>query len=180
MTLLTGVITVLAVLVLVVAALLLYLLRFGVVRVRVAEFPVRKSRFTTWGEVFRLQGRFVVTPWQTGSIRAKSRAQFLDKGNPRIAEFQTDETTVPVWAYHLEHPEWGDMMIDTGFDESFSSPRHGNYNAAGRLYTALNGTRHLQSPGESLNDRLRQSQASPTDVFFTHPFMLKCGRRASL
>jgi glyoxylase-like metal-dependent hydrolase (beta-lactamase superfamily II) len=144
------------------------LLHWGFVPVKTAAYPIKVSSFQNWDAVFRSPGRFRLTPWQTGSVLVKDRTRFLDQKEAQKQALPMGAKALPVWAYYLQHPVWGEILIDTGFDQSFSTARHGNYNLAGRLYTHLIGVRHVQAAGQSLDQRLRQAQAHPQRVFLTH------------
>ncbi len=140
----------------------------GLLRFKTAEYPTVASSYESWDEVFRSSGRFTLTPWQTGSIAVPNRSEFLDQTSTQLATLTAGSKPLPVSVYYLKHPKWGEILIDTGFDKSFSTPRHGNYNLLGRLYTRLKGVRHEQAHGQSLDERLAEAQAHPQRVFLTH------------
>ncbi len=144
------------------------LVRYGFVPIRTFDYQFPPSSFKSWDEVFRSSSRFTLIPWQTGSIAVPGRKKFLDKASAQLPALLDSTKPIPVWSYYLKHPKWGEILIDTGFDKSFSTPRHGNYNLAGRLYTRLNGVRHEQSPGQSLDERLAKAPAHPQRIFLTH------------
>jgi glyoxylase-like metal-dependent hydrolase (beta-lactamase superfamily II) len=158
----------LSVIVVVLGIAIFSVLRYGFVFVKTADYPVAASPYKSWDEVFRSAGRFTLLPWQTGWVAVPERSRFLDQASEQLPAFPASTKPLPVWAYYLKHPKRGEILIDTGFDKSFSTPRHGNYNLAGRLYIRLTGVRHEQTRGQSLDERLAQAQAHPERVFLTH------------
>ncbi len=143
-------------------------LRYGFATVKTVDYPTAASPYKSWEEVFRSAGRFALLPWQTGSVAITNRSDFLDQASTQLPGLPASAKPLPVWAYYLSDPKRGEILIDTGFDKSFSTPAHGNYNLAGRLYIRLKGVRHEQACGQSLDDRLARAQAHPQRVFLTH------------
>ncbi len=155
-------------LIVVIMLALVWLLRYGAIDIQTRTYSPSKSKYANWEEVFRVPGRFSVAPWHTGSIQVKQRTQFLNSKAKSFAQFQDPKKYVPVWAYYLQHPFWGESLIDTGFDQSFSTLQKGNYNQAGRLAANIMGVQQQQEFGESLNDHLVRTAARPKQVFLTH------------
>lgn len=66
-------------------------------------------------------------------------------------------------AYLVRHPTKGDILIDTGFDETFAKSGHGNFSCMGRFFNFAR-----QKPGSDTGSQLKQLNAKLTAVYFTH------------
>jgi N-acyl homoserine lactone hydrolase len=85
----------------------------------------------------------------------------LDLNNhPEIPNYKK---YVPVMSYLIRHPQKGDVLIDTGFDESFSRSGHGNFSCMGRFFNFAR-----QKTGTDIGAQLKQQNAKLTAVYFTH------------
>jgi len=140
----------------------------GFIPLKTSGYPLPVSKFTSWEDVFRHGGQFTLAAWETGRGLVASRASNLDADDARARAFPDSTEPIPMRAYYLNHPRWGSLLIDTGFDASFSGPRHGNYNPLARIVAGLKRTRHLQDSGQSLNAHLAAAPAQPSLVLFTH------------
>lgn len=78
-------------------------------------------------------------------------------------EIKNSKQYVPVMSYLVRHPKRGDILIDTGFDESFAKSGHGNFGCMGRFFNFAR-----QTPGKDIASQLKQLNAKLTAVYFTH------------
>ncbi len=70
---------------------------------------------------------------------------------------------VPVLSHLVRHSEKGDILIDTGMDESFSKSGHGNFGCLAKLVSFAR-----QKPGMDIGAQLKSKNANLSAVYFTH------------
>lgn len=78
-------------------------------------------------------------------------------------EIKNSKQYVPVLSYLVRHPQKGDILIDTGFDETFAKSGHGNFGCMGRFFNFAR-----QKPGSDIAAQLKQLNAKLTAVYFAH------------
>jgi glyoxylase-like metal-dependent hydrolase (beta-lactamase superfamily II) len=93
----------------------------------------------------------------------------LDPASPKQADCDHAPRDLAVLVHWVHHPQFGDFLIDTGFDDSFAKhPPYGNYTEAMQLFNWANGVTNRQEPGEDLSAQLTRLNLRPKAVFFTH------------
>lgn len=78
-------------------------------------------------------------------------------------EIKNSKQYVPVISYLVRHPQKGDILIDTGFDETFAKSGHGNFGCMGRFFNFAR-----QKTGSDVAAQLKRLNARLTAVYFTH------------
>jgi glyoxylase-like metal-dependent hydrolase (beta-lactamase superfamily II) len=157
-----------AILLLSVVGLVTYVLRGGFSRFEITPYPVPHAAFTNWNDAFAHPSDISVTTFRTGVIHMDACLN-LDPASPRQAECDHVPRDLEALVHWVHHPRFGDFLIDTGFDDSFSKhPPYGNYNEAMRLFNWVNGVRNGQVPGSDLSTQLTGRDLHPKAVFFTH------------
>ena len=74
-----------------------------------------------------------------------------------------------VMAFHFEHPEKGDILIDTGFDRSFHDhPPFGNLPVSMKVFQTMNHIKYTQQENEDLSFHLNKHNIQPQHIFLTH------------
>jgi glyoxylase-like metal-dependent hydrolase (beta-lactamase superfamily II) len=157
-----------AILILTVAALVTYLLRGGLRRFEITPYPVRSSAYKSWRDVLAHPSGISLTTFQTGVVHMDPCLN-LDPESPRQAECDHVPRDLSVLVHWVRHPQFGDLLIDTGFDDSFAKrPPYGNYTEAMKLFNWVNGVTNRQAPGADLGKQLSDAKLQPKAVFFTH------------
>jgi len=157
-----------AILAVAVAALAVYLLRGGFHHFDITPYPLPPAAFTNWDEVLSHPRDISVTTLRTGAVHMDACLN-LDPASPKQADCDHAPRDLPVLAHWVHHPQFGDYLIDAGFDDSFAKhPPYGNYSAAMKLFNWLNGVTNRQAPGADLGAQLAQRKVHPKAVFFTH------------
>lgn len=132
------------------------------------EAPNGKS-YSDWQAVFDDAQPLPSTAFNTGYIYGslKNNAQpesFPSYRNP------ADRYEYAVMAFHFKHPKNGDILIDTGFDQTFHDhPPYGNLSFTMRAYSTLKRVQYTQRPSDiDLMSHLERHKISPAHVFLTH------------
>jgi glyoxylase-like metal-dependent hydrolase (beta-lactamase superfamily II) len=157
-----------AVLILAVSALVTYLLRGGFRRFEITTYPVPPAAFSNWKDVLAHPRDISMGTFHTGVVRMDACLN-LDPESPRQAECDHVPRDLAVLVHWVHHPNRGDFLIDTGFDDSFAKhPPYGNYTGAMRLFNWVNGVTNRQEPGADVATQLARLNVHPQAVFFTH------------
>ena len=102
---------------------------------------------------------------ETGKVHMAGNIHFNNK-DPRFKTFPKDTRFNPVYAYLVEHPQEGLMLLDTGLHGSFAEKKTGNF---GRLLGSLVKTR--AQPNQSSADQIKAMGANRNDlrhIFLSH------------
>jgi glyoxylase-like metal-dependent hydrolase (beta-lactamase superfamily II) len=158
----------LALLVLIAAGLVAYLVRGGFHRFHTTPYPIPPAAFTNWTDALAHPRDISVTTLQTGVVHMDACLN-LDPASPRQAGCDHRSRDLAVLVHWVHHPRFGDFLIDTGFDDSFAKhPPYGNYTEAMALFNWANGVTNHQAPGTDLAAQLARLHVRPKAVFFTH------------
>ena len=157
-----------ALLILAVSALTIYLLRGGFRRFEITPYPVPPAAFTNWNDVLAHPRDISLTTFPTGVVHMDACLN-LDPASPRQSDCDHARRDLAVLVHLVQHPRFGDFLIDTGFDDSFAThPPYGNYTEAMRLFNWANSVTNRQEPGTDLSSQLARLHVHPKAVFFTH------------
>jgi N-acyl homoserine lactone hydrolase len=157
-----------AILILAAGALIAYLVRGGFRQFEIAPYPVPPAAFTNWNDTLAHPSDISLITFQTGVVHMDACLN-LDPASPMQAECEHTPRDLAVLVHWVHHPQFGDFLVDTGFDDSFAKhPPYGNYNEAMSLFNWINGVTNRQEPGEDLASQLARRKVHPKAVFFTH------------
>jgi glyoxylase-like metal-dependent hydrolase (beta-lactamase superfamily II) len=157
-----------AILILAFVALVCYLLRGGIRRFEITPYPVPPAAFSNWKDVLAHPRAISIGTFQTGVVHMDACLN-LDPESPRQTACDHVPRDLAVLVHWVRHPNLGDFLIDTGFDDSFAKhPPYGNYTVAMRLFNWVNGVTNRQEPGADLAAQLARLNVHPKAVFFTH------------
>src|ERR1035438_214885 len=157
-----------AILIVVAAALAVYLVRGGFRRFEITPYDGPAAAFTNWNDVLAHPREISLTTFETGVVHMDACLN-LDPASPRKADCAHVPRDLAVLVHWVHHPRFGDFLIDTGFDDSFAKhPPYGNYTEAMRLFNLVNGVTNRQEPGADLGAQLKRLKLHPKAVFFTH------------
>ena len=107
-----------AIVILAVVVLVSYLLRGGFRRFEITLYPVSPTAFTNWNDVLAHPRDISLTTLQTGVVHMDACLN-LDPSSPRQAACDHVPRDLAVLVHWVHHPRFGDLLIDTGFDDSF-------------------------------------------------------------
>jgi glyoxylase-like metal-dependent hydrolase (beta-lactamase superfamily II) len=157
-----------AILILAVSALATYLLRGGFRHLEISSYPIPPAAFSNWKDVLEHPRGISISTLQTGVVHMDACLN-LDPESPRQSDCDHVPRDLAVLVHWIHHPNFGDFLIDTGFDESFAKhPPYGNYTEAMKLFNWVNGVTNRQAPGADLATQLARLKVHPKAVFFTH------------
>jgi hypothetical protein len=109
-----------------VAALATYLLRGGLRRFETTAYPVPPAAFTNRSDALAHPSAISLATLQTGVVHMDACLN-LDPASPRQADCDHVPRDLAVLGHWVNHPRFGDFLIDTGFDDSFAKhPPYGN------------------------------------------------------
>jgi len=156
------------ILILTVAAAAAYLVRGGFRSFAIMPYPISPPAFTNWKDVLANPRDISLTTLQTGTIHMDACLN-LDPATSRQADCDHAPRDLAALVHWIHHPRFGDVLVDTGFDDSFAKhPPYGNYTQAMRLFNWANGVTNRQDPGTDLSAQLTRLNVQPKAVFFTH------------
>lgn len=145
-----------------------YLLRGGSRRFEITPYPVHPSAFKNWTDVLAHPSGISLRTFQTGVVHMDPCLN-LDPESSRQADCDHVPRDLAVLVHWIRHPQRGDLLIDTGFDDCFAkNPPYGNYTEAMKLFNWINGVTNRQEPGADLGKQLADAKVHPKAVFFTH------------
>lgn len=98
--------------------------------------------------------------FNTGEIEVDTSILLSLEKNKKI---QNKKVYVPVLSHLVRHPQKGDILIDTGMDESFSKSGHGNFGCLAKFFSFAK-----QKPETDIGNQLKNVNARLTAVYFTH------------
>ena len=157
-----------AVLIVILSASVLYFLRGGFRQFEITPYKVPPAAFTNWRDVLSHPRDISIVTFETGVVHMDACLN-LDPKSPKQAECDHTPRDLAVLVHWVHHPRFGDFLIDTGFDNSFTKhPPYGNYTEAMKLFNWLNGVTNHQQQGEDLSAQLARLKIQPRAVFFTH------------
>jgi N-acyl homoserine lactone hydrolase len=149
-------------------ALAIYLLRGGFCRFEVTPYPLHPTAFANWRDVFAHPSGISLRTFLTGTVHMDACLN-LDPESPRQADCDHVPRDLAVLVHWVHHPQFGDFLIDAGFDDSFAkhSP-YGDYTEAMKLFNWFYGITNRQESGTDLGTQLGRANVRPKAVFFTH------------
>jgi len=124
--------------------------------------PTQPSELN-WEEVRLFESRLPFTVFETGDVKVPVSG-VLDG----LEVFPgTDEKSrwVKVFAFHIKHPEYGDVLIDTGLDSRFQAGGQGSYRGFLASHIVEDSR---QQPGKNIGAQLKMAGISPDLIFLTH------------
>lgn len=111
-----------------------------------------------WDAVFAAPAPIQVVPLLT-AIGPSPRDFLLNVDDDRIADKDDDDLEVPVLAYLVRHPAHGDLLLDSGFDHTFTEDGSGNLGGLAALIDWVE-----QRPGQDTVSQLRALGVDPAGL----------------
>ena len=124
--------------------------------------------YQSWEHVFKDARQMPFRPLRTGSINSTLEPYTQEGSLPSGAD-RSRRADYAVMVFCIRHPEKGDLLIDSGFDQSFhTNPPFGNLAAPVREYLESNRVRYSQQKNEDLGFQLKRHNMNPSCLFLTH------------
>ncbi|MBW9152301.1 MBL fold metallo-hydrolase [Clostridium estertheticum] len=92
----------------------------------ISNYMVIKSELKDWDSVFINPTSIEIETLRTGTIISKLSG-LLNLKSANATELKGGTANIPVLAHILRHEKYGDYLIDTGFDSSFTNEIGGNF-----------------------------------------------------
>ncbi len=93
---------------------------------KVEKFKIVKSNFDNWEDVFNNPSVIKISTFKTGEITAKISG-LINLKHKNAVDVEDGKISIPVLAHVISHEKFGNFLIDTGFDSSFSKVAGGRY-----------------------------------------------------
>jgi N-acyl homoserine lactone hydrolase len=122
--------------------------------------PSRKS----WDDIFNHPCAVSIQRFNTGMLDIPMKGA-LNLKHPNARGIKNERLAIPVFAYLLQHPEFGHYLLDAGLDGSYQSSPYGR--VSGLLVKALIG-KVIQEKGRDTASQAKSLGADLKGVFFTH------------
>ncbi len=115
-----------------------------------------------WTAAFATPQDIEVTALVTGEVKV-ARSVLIDLDHADIVDGDDRDVWVPVLAYLVRHPRHGAILLDSGFDASFTDSGHGNFGGLAALFGSLvEFTR--QSAGHDVVSLLHKAGVEPGEL----------------
>jgi glyoxylase-like metal-dependent hydrolase (beta-lactamase superfamily II) len=135
-------------------------------RNNISTYEVKKSEFTDWESVFGIPTSIKTETLRTGTIVSKISG-LLNLKNVNAIQLKDGIANIPVLAHMVTHEKYGDYLIDTGFDSSFTNEAGGNFK--GILKKMYFKNRYIQEKSsEGIEIQLKERCINLNGVFLTH------------
>ena len=129
-------------------------------------YSINKSEFTDWESVFNNPAPIRIETLKTGSIISRLSG-LINLKDSKAAQLSDGFVKIPVLAHLISHDKYGDYLIDTGFDSSFSQKPGGNFK--GFLKGVYFKNHYLQEyTKEGIEIQLKDKSICLNGVFLTH------------
>lgn len=130
------------------------------------DYIVRKSEFNDWKSVFANPISINIETLKTGTIISKISG-LLNLKNINAIQLKDGIANIPVLAHIVRHEKYGDYLIDTGFDSSFTNKVGGNFKGILKRFYFKN--RYIQAKtSEGIESQLKERSINLNGVFLTH------------
>lgn len=129
-------------------------------------YTAKKSEFLDWTSVFENPAPIKIQTVKTGIINSRISG-IINLNNMKAAQLNDGIARIPVLAHIVRHETYGDYLVDTGFDSSFSKNAGGNF--SGILKGTYFKNRYIQEHDyEGIEIQLKRRSISLKGVFLTH------------
>lgn len=145
---------------LVVGVFFIFQIRFAFKNYNEKDFQIpQTTNYTSWDEVFSNPAEVEVYKLTTG----------FDLNTNLNDPIYNSKEPVPVIAFGIKHINHGDLLIDTGYNDSFiKNPPYGNLGFFVKNYRKQHGLINKLQEGDDIISRLKENNLNPRKVFLTH------------
>jgi len=127
------------------------------------EFVVKKSSFKDWNSVLENPCNISMEILHTGDVTGKVYGMINLKGKEDLG-IKNEKLIAPLFSHLIRHEKYGDFLVDTGFDSSFSEKPSGHFKG---LLKSVFLKFHLEK-GKGINEVLEKRNIDLKGVFCTH------------
>lgn len=131
----------------------------------ISNYMVKKSELKDWESVFINPTSIEIETLRTGTIISKMSG-LLNLKSANATELKDGVANIPVLAHILRHEKYGDYLIDTGFDSSFTNEIGGNFKGILKKIYFRNYIQEKSSEG--IEFQLKGRCINLNGVFLTH------------
>jgi N-acyl homoserine lactone hydrolase len=128
--------------------------------------PKPAAKLRDWDDALVHGTRVRLCSLETGRVSVP-RSSMLRRDHVRRDD-SNENVPFPIYAHWIRHPSRGDLLVDSGLDESFARDSFGNFRAPARAVHTLLGASFELSPGDGVTSQLAAFGAHPAMVLLTH------------
>ncbi len=158
-------------LLLIIGVVLVSIFQYGFYNYKIESVNTTPQKLDrNWEAIFKRGKAIQVIAMNTGYAVAQPHScPYL---NPNTIPKDYDMSRVqrsPIYCYAVRYPNKGDLLIDSGLDQSFHThPPHGNLPLMLRLYQIVTRTSYRQKQNQNLGYWLKHYKLHPRKVLLTH------------
>ncbi len=128
--------------------------------------PEQKA-YSNWDSVFNQSKSVTVQPIQTGGGYVDISV-WIDETSPNKELVPQGLTYMTVTVFLIHHPEYGEILVDTGLNDSFQDDPDGDANLLTLIVNRMIGWEIELHPGEGLQSQLKKHHIDPQKILITH------------
>lgn len=149
-------------------ALFVVAFNYSFVSMKTTAYDIPVQTETTWETIFSEPQPITFEILETGKVHG-DLFTMLESDSPNIDKIEDRYSPMDVPAFWLKHPEIGDILIDTGLNDSFRlNPPTGDYPLILSIMFKSMDFKIIQEEGEDLGSQLIAKNITPQIVFLTH------------
>ena len=126
--------------------------------------PAAPASRKSWDDIFSHPCPVTIQRFNTGRLDIPMKGA-LNLKHPNARGIKNETLSIPVFAYLLQHPEFGHYLLDAGLDASYQAGPFGR--VRGLLVKMLIG-KVIQEKGMDTASQVNTLAADLKGVFFTH------------
>lgn len=154
-----------------IGVVLLSIFQYGFYNYKISTVNIPSQKIDrNWEAIFKRGKAIQVIAMNTGYAVAQPHARpYLNPNTiPNDYDISRMERS-PIYCYAVRYPNKGDLLIDSGLDQSFHiHPPYGNLPLMLRLYQIITRTTYHQKKNQSLGYWLKHYKLHPQKVLLTH------------
>lgn len=131
----------------------------------ISNYIIKKSKVKDWESIFLNPTLIKIETLRTGTIVSKISG-LLNLKNANAIQLKDGVANIPVLAHIVRHEKYGDYLIDTGFDSSFTNEIGGNFK--GILKKSYFKNYIQENKSEGIEFQLKDRCLNLNGVFLTH------------
>jgi N-acyl homoserine lactone hydrolase len=126
----------------------------------IKPYKVKKSPSKGWGKIFTNSRPVKLRSFKTGTVDIQLRGT-LNPTHPNAVNIKNEIIEVPIMVHWVHHEEFGDYLLDTGLDASYSNDELGGI-------TEPLAEKFIQKKDENIGFYVEKNDIKVNMVFLSH------------